>query len=34
MVIIGGILQGNPIFVTLDEFPRELRDRDVPSPRN
>jgi hypothetical protein len=33
MVIIGGILQENPFFVPPDEFLRELRERDVPTPR-
>ena len=27
MVIIGGILQENPFFVSPDEFLRELRER-------
>jgi hypothetical protein len=27
MIIIGGILQGNPFFVPPDEFLRQLRQR-------
>jgi hypothetical protein len=27
MIIIGGILQGNPFFMPPDEFLRELRER-------
>ena len=33
MVIIGGILQENPFFVPPDEFLRELRERDAPTPQ-
>ena len=32
MVIIGGILQENPFYVPPDEFLRELRERDGPTP--
>jgi hypothetical protein len=32
MVIIGGILQENPFFVPPDEFLRELRERNAPTP--
>jgi MEDS: MEthanogen/methylotroph, DcmR Sensory domain len=33
LVIIGGILQENPFFVQPDEFLRELRERDAPTPQ-
>jgi hypothetical protein len=33
MVIIGGVLQENPFFVPPDEFLRELRERDAPTPQ-
>ncbi len=29
MIIIGGILQENPFFVSPDEFLRELRERHI-----
>ena len=34
VVIIGGILQENPFFVPPDEFLRELRERDAPTPQS
>jgi DcmR-like sensory protein len=34
MIIIGGILQENPLFVPPDEFLRELRARDTPAGRS